>query len=126
MGFLPLAASQKNACPQNLCRPPRGFTHASPCPGLDHTVSGCIQATPGTFIPRPSLLAGLSLSLRLPFRLTLLLKCTPWHVIRNVRCNPEGPQQTITIRFQMLFTPSHGFFSTFPRGTCTLSVLTRI
>ena len=32
----------------------------------------------------------------------------------------------MSMRFQGLFTPCHGFFSTFPHGTRTLSVLRRI
>ena len=83
--------------------------------------------TPGAFTPRSSLLASMLLSLRFPnSRLTLPLRCTPWHVILNVRHKPESPCRSISMRFQVLLTPCQGFFSTFPHGTCTLSVLRRI
>ena len=58
IGFLPLLPSQKNACPQHLCRPPPPFTGTSPCPGVDQPVSGRIQVTQGAFTPSPSLPAG--------------------------------------------------------------------
>ena len=90
-------------------------------------VSGRIHVTTGTFTPRPSLLADLSLSLRLPLdELALPRRCTPWHVIPNVRHKPVGPCRSMSMRFQALLTPCQGFFSTFPHGTCTLSVLRRI
>ena len=58
--------------------------------------------------------------------LVLPRRCTPWHVIPNVRHKLESPCRSMSIRFQALLTPCHGFFSTFPHGTCTLSVLRRI
>lgn len=59
-------------------------------------------------------------------QLALPLKCTPWHVIPNVRHKHECPCRSMSIRFQALLTPCHGFFSTFPHGTRTLSVLRRM
>ena len=58
--------------------------------------------------------------------LTLPRKCTPWHVIPNVRHKHECPCRSISTRFQALLTPCQGFFSTFPHGTVALSVLRRI
>ena len=48
------------------------------------------------------------------FKLTSLLKYTPWYVILNVRHNSVEQCHSIPIRFQGLLTPCHGFFSTFP------------
>ena len=60
----------------------------------------------------------LSVSLRLPlFGLALPHTHTPWHVIQNVRCTPEGAHLSITIRFHALLTPWEGYFSAFPHGT---------
>ena len=89
-------------------------------------VSGRIHVTTGTFTPRPSLLADLSLSLRLPLdELALPRRCTPWHVIPNVRHKHFCPCRSITLRFQALLTPCHGFFSTFPHGTyCAIGLET--
>ena len=61
------------------------------------------------------------LSLRLPFRLTLPLRHTPWHVILNARYSSEEQYQTMAIRFQGLFTPISGFFSAFLHSTGKLS-----
>lgn len=58
IGFSPLFPSHKNACPQHLFRPPRSFTSASPCSGIDRSVSGSIQVTKGRLVPLPSLPAG--------------------------------------------------------------------
>ena len=69
----------------------------------------------------------ISLSLRmLLYRLSLPLGRTPWHVIQNEQYNSEEQYHTITARFQNLLTPCQGFFSTFPHGTCLLSVSKRI
>ena len=63
-----------------------------------------------------------SRELRMPFRLSSLHECTPWHVIQNARHNVAYH----AVRFQTLCTPHLGFFSTFARATCTLSDSRRI
>ncbi len=67
IGFSPLYPRQKNACTQNLCRPSRGFTLASPCAGIVRSVSGRTPVTHGTFIPFPSLRAGFCVRYGYPF-----------------------------------------------------------
>ena len=42
---------------------------------------------------------------------------TPWHVIQNERCTPEGAHLSITIRFHALVTLCEEYFSAFPHGT---------
>ena len=56
--------------------------------------------------------------------LPLPLRWTPWHVIRNVWYNSVEQYQAITIRFQVLLTSCHGYFSTFHR--CTICYRTQI
>jgi len=122
-----LSITKLLACPQNPCRPPRGFTRASPYPWLDRLASGLAHVTPRTFMRRPSLLAGMSLSLRMLLSgLSSPHRQTPWHVIQNERYNSEEQYPAIAIRFQVLFTPCQGFFSTFPHGTGALSDSERI
>ncbi len=126
IGFSPLFLSYTNACPQHRFRLPQGFTPTSPYPGIDRPVSGHIHVTSRTFTRRPSLLAGLLVSLWLPCnKLALPHRYTPWRVFQNAHRDVK-PRFSITIRFQVLFTPCHGFFSTFPHGTSTLSVSRRI
>lgn len=66
IGISLLFPDQANACTQNRFWPPRGFTPASPCRGIDRSASSRTPVTPGAFTPRPLQAAGLSVSLRMP------------------------------------------------------------
>ena len=52
--FAPRPRSWERIARQNPCGPPPGFRRASPCPGLDRSVSGLTAVTPGPFRPRPT------------------------------------------------------------------------
>ena len=52
--FAPSPRSGERIARQHPFGPPPGFRPASPCPGLDRSVSSLAAATPGPFGPRPS------------------------------------------------------------------------
>ena len=128
IGFSPLHPGYENACTQHLFGPPRHFTGASPYPGVDQAVSGRIGVTAGTFIPRSSQAASCC------FRYGSSFADCPCHtntlpgpLFKTDSTRPTwDAYQTISFRFQILFTPCHGFFSAFLRSTRTLSDLSNI
>lgn len=70
---------------RTACGPPRTFRHASTCSGIDHQVSGRTPLTPRTIsTPTQRKLTVMSLSLRLPLRLTSPVEYTLWPVLQNV------------------------------------------
>ena len=51
--FTPTRRSEEGIVGHHPCRPPRSFRHASPCPRVDHSVSGRLLATPRVRARRP-------------------------------------------------------------------------
>ena len=84
----------------------RALTPISPCPSVDHLASGMAPVTTRTFIRCASLPARLLLSLWILsyLKLSLPLRQTPCHIIRNRRCNPgcflslQQPYNCFTLR----------------------------
>ena len=100
--------------------PPRDFTLVSPCPWIDHLVSGLLLAT-----QRP-----IQTRFRFGYTssgLTLLQKVTRWLIMQKARGRtlPEGHSASTACRHKVSGTislPSQGYFSPFPHGTGSLSV----
>ena len=106
----------------NLSRfgPPRDFTHASPCPWVDHSVSGLQRATVRPIQTR--FRSGYT-----SFGLTLQHAITRWLIMQKARGRtfPEGHSAPTACRHRVsgaLSLPSLGYFSPFPHGTGSLSV----
>ena len=104
--------------------PPPPVTGASPCPRLDRLASGLLLQTRAPFRTR------FRFGSR-PFRPLTLLATTTRRIILQQARGGTFPGRIpgivrpllVNARFQVLFTPRQGFFSPFPRGTCTLSVV---
>ena len=66
---------------------------------------------------------GLAFAAASPLRVNPPDTVTRGLIMQKACCNPLGPQQLVGTRFQVYFTPLPGFFSPFPRGTGSLSVI---
>jgi hypothetical protein len=107
--------------------PPRGLTHASTCPCVDHPASGPQHATTRT---KRSALFRLAFATAPPHGLTsphtmtrrLILQKARSHI--TTETSPVKLLRLVGTRFQVLFhDPSPGCFSPFPHGTRALSVI---
>ncbi|EKE04739.1 MAG: hypothetical protein ACD_20C00008G0002 [uncultured bacterium] len=101
----------------NWFEPPLGFTRASLCSWIDHSVSGLLPRTKAPYSD--------SLSLRLRhFRLNLARKSNSLtHYAKGTRSHPKVLPPLVGNRFQVLLhSPNRGSFSPFPHGTGSLSV----
>ena len=78
--------------------PPSSFRRTSACPRLDHPASGHIPMTPrGSHVVPLLTNANLLVALRLPLRLALPFRYTPWPVLQNVRYDsvPESSYSSL-------------------------------
>ena len=97
--------------------PPRSFTCASACPWLGHPVSGLLTVTKFA-------LFRLAFAMPPSDDLSLQQPITRWIVLQKARRHPRrGSDSLYAHNFRFYFTPLPGFFSPFPHGTCTLSIV---
>ena len=112
IGFSPLFPSQKNACTQNLCRPPRSFTFASPCPGIVRSVSGRTPVTSGTFRPVSSLPARSRVCYESLFASYSRHRDTlPGTLFKEHDRTPQGPILLSLLDFRAFHAPSGVLFN---------------
>ena len=95
-------------------RPPLPVTGGSPCSWIDHRASGLIRITKRTIHTRFRF--GYANSLTLLYKLTRRL-------IMQKACGRLRSHSLYTHDFRFYFTPLPGFFSPFPHGTGSLSVI---
>ena len=99
--------------------PPRTFTYASACPWIDRPVSGLPHVTESPYSDSLSLrLRGRPLNLR-HVRVTrrLIMQKARGH---NPKIAPTLCKHTVSGTISL---PAQGYFSPFPHGTCSLSVV---
>lgn len=116
IGFSPLYPDHANQQMRNRFGPPRGFTLASACPGIDHPVSGNFPKTKGAVNTLALKTCGDSLSLRLSSRLR---KKLPGPLFRTYDATPKSRIILSLICFRSFHIP---FKNTFQRS---LTVLVR-
>ena len=99
--------------------PPRRFTVASTCPWIGHLVSGLITATK---------VALLRLAFTVPHAKWLKHATVINSLDRSTKStpSPEGSDSLYAYNFRFYFTPLPGFFSPFPHGTSSLSIVSHI
>ena len=97
---------------------PLHFTATSSCSWIDHSVSGLLHNTISALF-RLAFASAPSLRLNLA-----LYNNSPVHSAKGTLSPFNGLELFVSIWFQILyFTPLPGFFSPFPHGTCSLSVI---
>ena len=98
--------------------PPLGITLTSTCSWLDHSVSGLQHCT-------KIALLRLAFASAPCFPLNLAqYHNSPAHSAKGTLSPVNGLELFVSTRFQNIyFTPLPGFFSPFPHGTCSLSVI---
>ena len=90
------------------CGPPRGFTHASACPWLGHSVSGLITCT--VFA-----LFRLAFTTPPPDGLSLRMQLTRWIVLQKARRHRTSRLRLLVrTQFQVLFHSPSGVLFAFP------------
>ena len=102
--------------------PPRGLTHASSWPWLDHPASGLPHATNRPIKTRfRSGYTSLGLTLLRRITRCLIMQKVRGQALHSEECHspPTACRHTVSGTFSL---PSPGYFSPFPHGTCSLSV----